>query len=449
MTDLDENDLFGYLDLALAERRKANGDLAENDEGGVGAEQDGIVVPLADGDVHICKGGRCPHVRATKGDHQLVCTLSGITFGSDCMLDSDPTWTGRSTTSGDPDAVAGTPIGGWRPRRDAYGDSRRAFEASSSITAEQAVYVETEKEKQQRIARANVKRGALCVDEVREEPVAKRCRAPRRNVLDQDTIHKLSIEASSVIDKLTTPKNPPREMHAEGNGSPPLEDTKESAKAKPDPRLQNVDFVKQVLMKRYIERVRKGEDRFDALRVHDVFVCANEFVRQQRRQAREREEAQTSQATVGRPKRHVFSGELKSKIVGLVLSLWRACCLSPYLAAASKGSDSFRPFVAGVLYSLKRGLTLKALGDIEVIPSLPNITQQLPTLRSADASTVARQLQSSSHRGVCTLHRAVASLDEHGLDNPDVQDCRQAFANCEVVARQLEAYANRTASSHL
>lgn len=429
------DELFTLLEEALSERRNEECDGDENSPGAKN-EECAIVVPLPDGDVHVCRGNRCPYVTATKGDHQLTCTISGITFGSDLVTDHDPTWTGRSTTSGDPDAVAGTPIGGWRPRRDAYGDSRRAYEASSSITAEQAVYVETEREKKQRLARASAKRGALCVDEVREEPVNKRARAPRRNVLSQDTIDKLSIEAACVIDKLTTPKQAQAEAASTAEAS-------DSSKTRPDPRLQNIDFVKNILLKRYLGRCQRGEDRFDAVRLHDVFVSANEFVRVQRRQAREREAAHAGNAASAKTKRHVFSGELKSRLVGLILCLWRACCLSPYMSTASRGSDSFRPFVAGALYSLKRGLQLQTLKGLEVIPSLPEITDQLPTLRSADASQVARQLQSSSHRGVCTLHRAVASLEQYDEDDPEVADCRQAFLDCETVAQQLENYAKR------
>ena len=430
------NELFSLLDAALSEKRKHECDECDEDDYTVEStgEKCAIVVPLPDGDVHIC-GNRCPYIRATKEDQQLVCTISGITFGSVLVTDHDPAWTGRSTTSGDPDAIAGTPVGGWRPRKDAYGDSRRAFEASSSITAEQAVYVETEREKQQRLARANAKRGALCVDEVREEPVNKRPRAPKRNVFSQDTTDKLTIEATRVIDKLTTPKQVQSEASSAADSS-----EQSSSKALPDPRLQNVDFVKNILLRRYVERCKRGEDRFDAIRLHDVFVSANEFVRVQRQQARERE---ASNASSSKSKRHIFSGELKSRLVGLVLCLWRACCFSPYMANASRGSDSFRPFVAGVLYSLKRGLQLQVLNGLEVIPTLPEITDQLPTLRSADASQAARQLQSSSHRGVCTLHRAVASLEQYAEDDPEVSDCRQAFKNSELVARQLELYAKR------
>tara|TARA_Y100000389_G_scaffold149254_1_gene148548 strand:+ start:131 stop:1057 length:927 start_codon:yes stop_codon:yes gene_type:complete len=305
------------------------------------------------------------------------------------------------------------------------------------MTAEQAVYVETEREKQQRLARASAKRGALCVDEVREEPANKRVRVPRRDVLSQDIVEKLVIDAASVIDKLTTPKHTHSECSATACAS---EQTR--SKTRTDQRLQNIEFVKNISLRRYMDRCRRGEDRLNAIRLHDVFVSANEFVRTQRHEARQREAVQANPSS-SKTKRHVFSGELKSRLVGLVLCLWKACCLSPYLSNASRGSDSFRPFVAGVLYSLKRGLQLQSLNGLEVIPSLPEITDNLPTLRSADASNAARQLQSSSHRGVCTLHKAVASLEEYDEEDPNVLECRQAFVNCEVVAQQLERYARR------
>ena len=347
-----------------------------------------MVVPLPDGGVHVCFGPRCPHVISSRGDQQLVCTVSGFAFGSETVTEHDPTWTGRSTTSGDPDVIGGTPLGGWRPRKDAYGESRRAFEASLSITAEQAVWVETEREKKQRIARESVKRGALCVDEVRDR-AQKRTRAPKRSGIDQEAAEKLSAEASSIIDKLTTPKS--------GSDALDPEQTTLEKGTRPDPRLQNIEFVKKISLRRYVDRCRSGEDRFDILRLHDIFVSANAFVKAQREQARQREKDALGPAA--RQKRHVFTGEMKARVIGLIISLWRACALSPYMSVASRGADSFRPFCAGVLYSFKRGLQLPSLGGLQIIPSLPKVTEQLPTLRSSDASLVARQLQSSSHRG--------------------------------------------------
>ena len=92
------------------------------------------------------------------------------------------------------------------------------------------------------------------------------------------------------------------------------------------------------------------------------------------------------------------------------MSLWRACCLTKHFQSAKKGGDAFRPFAAGILYSLKRGLYL-ADGTC-VVPALEELSTHLPALRSASSTPAARQLQSSSHRGICSIQRALASITE-------------------------------------
>ena len=73
------------------------------------------------------------------------------------------------------------------------------------------------------------------------------------------------------------------------------------------------------------------------------------------------------------------------------------------LQTAKKGSDSFRPFAAGILYSLKRGLYLT--DGTCVVPVLEELSTHLPALRSASSTPAAKQLQSSSHRGICSIQR--------------------------------------------
>ena len=73
-----------------------------------------------------------------------------------------------------------------------------------------------------------------------------------------------------------------------------------------------------------------------------------------------------------------------------------------------KGNDSFRPFAAGILYSFKRGLYLS--DGTCVVPELASLAASLPALRSAQSTAAAKQLQSSSHRGICSFHRSISSV---------------------------------------
>jgi hypothetical protein len=90
--------------------------------------------------------------------------------------------------------------------------------------------------------------------------------------------------------------------------------------------------------------------------------------------------------------------------------LWRASCLTKHFQSAKKGSDSFKPFAAGILYSLKRGLYLD--DGTCVVPALEELAAHLPALRSASSTPAAKQLQSSSHRGICSIQRALTSISE-------------------------------------
>ena len=53
-----------------------------------------------------------------------------------------------------------------------------------------------------------------------------------------------------------------------------------------------------------------------------------------------------------------LSGQVRNLLAQLIVSLWRAACLTKHFKTARKGNDSFHPFAAGILYQLKRGLYL-------------------------------------------------------------------------------------------
>ena len=104
-----------------------------------------------------------------------------------------------------------------------------------------------------------------------------------------------------------------------------------------------------------------------------------------------------------------------------------------------KGQDSFRPFAAGVLYSLKRGVYLE--DGTCIVPELETLAAHLPALRSTQSTRQAKQLQSSSHRGICTLHRSITSIAEMEPDEAAqvrqllMDGARQAALLREMVGR--------------
>ena len=133
--------------------------------------------------------------------------------------------------------------------------------------------------------------------------------------------------------------------------------------------------------------------------VHNLALIANRVAAEQRRK----------QAVGEGRNATLLKVRTRESVCALAVKLWLASCAAPYMAASKRGADSFRPFVAGVLYALKRGV---ALGDgTAVVPQLPELTDALPALRATAANSAAKAIHASSHRGLCTLHRSIASCD--------------------------------------
>ena len=341
------------------------------------------------GDVHVCFGQQCPHVRMDK-EHNWVCSISGRVVCVECSRDQDPSWTGRSTGSANPDDTAGTPVGGWVKRRDMFGASVAAFRSANQMSD-----AEVAPPPSATSAHAPaVKRGALCVDEVPEvAPTPKRPRNARKENWSREAIDKMAGEALGVINSLFIVKQP------------------KAPEAPLDPRLQNLEFVKLGAIRKYIKQCADGAAALNLEVLSNVIVHANEFVREQRAAAAERL-ADAARGATAKSCRTLaaYSGQIRDQLSQLIVSLWRAACLTKHFKASKKGSDAFRPFAAGILYSLKRGLYLP--DGTCVVPVLTELAAHLPALRSASSTKEARQLQSSSHRGICSIQRALTSISE-------------------------------------
>ena len=360
----------------------------------------GKVVYKPDGDVHVCYGMGCKDL-ITDGDRQLVCPHSGVVVGNLPARDSDLGWSGRTTNSSNPDDFAGVPLGGWQKRRDMFSASVSAWQLGRIWEKEDGgVPVPSTSASQPEQKRAPVpKRGALCVDEIASsEEHARRCKVPKRDVWTSDAIRKLDSEALQVVDALLvvpldTPSTNASVVTPERGASD-------------DPRLQNVEFVRGVALRKAVRaRIALSED-MDLDAIHNVCIQANEFVRNTR--MTRNKQRHTAESFGSSHVKRATSGRDKQLLTSLITALWRAACSTPYMLTARKGNDSFRPFCAGALYTLKRGLYLT--NGTCIIPELPSIAARLPGLRSQYATPTAKQLQSSSHKGICSLHRSITSI---------------------------------------
>ena len=474
-----EVDAFALLEEALQLRKEEEGDDDDIDSEALFANpacsrcvRRGVptLVALSDGDYHVCFGTECPHAVVDK-EKQIVCELSGYVVGAEHKRDGNASWTGRSTTSANPDDNAGTPAGGWARRRDMFAASAHAWSDSAHINVdgyearapEAAAHEQQEQQEQQPPKPPPPprpsKRGASCVDEEPRDDKRPRSGggglggggggsgggggggAPPREALTREALSKLEAETMGIVDKLFCAgggggggggglggggggEQPPR---------PPL-----------DARLQNLEFVRRAALMRYVRACLAAERAPTMAGVHDVCVHANEFVREQRRLAAAQGAARQSTAAEAAGREGGGSGgvtgQVRRLVAQLVVNLWRAATLTPYMTQARRGNDSFRPFAAGVLYQFKRGLYMN--DGTCVIPHVPTLAAHLPALRCPKASAVARQLQSCSHRGVCSLHRSLSSVSE-ATSARQSREIAEAFAAASRVAAMLREVAGR------
>lgn len=355
-------------------------------------EGDYHVAYLNDGDIHVCKGYDCPYVELN-GDACYVCCLSGICFGSQKIRENFST--GRQAGSSNPDDHAGEPVGGqWKPKKDMHAMSNQAYtsagaleesgkEGSFSKAAAHGSPGDADGAPKPKGSPRPVKRGARCVDEVvtDDEQQQKRARNARRTGNSRDRFRQMCEEAELTLCKLVN------------------YDKRDDGKAvkAADPRLQDEGVLFQMAMKKYTkECMATGVvPTLDA--VHNIALAAANIAAEEKRKASVDSGKQALLLKV----------RMREQVTSLAVALWQASCQTAYMEGARRGADSFRPFVCGVFYALKRGVNLPD-GTV-VVPSCPQLAAALPALRSTAANSAAKALHASSHRGLCTLHRSISS----------------------------------------
>ena len=340
-------------------------------------------------------------------DRSVVCALTGRVVGVEHRRETDPSWTGRSTTSANPDDTAGTPIGGWSKRRDMMAASTRAWTLARAFGDADRASVATGylgEATTSKASRSSSKRAARCVDvDDDKAPTSARVTPPKASTCAAHgaLYSKLTGEAMAVIASLFVVDS--------------------AAPAAVDARLLNVDYVRQLALRRYVNACARGAQKLHLSAVHDVCVHANSFVAKKRREHAETEKPRRLSAA--------HQGPVRSLLARLSASLWLAISQSPYMIGLRRGGDSYRPFVAGVLYSMKRGLYMDDGSCL--IPELPALTAHLPALRAPQTTEIARQLHSQSHRGIASIHRSISSIKKM-----ETEQSRPARELLSVTARQ-------------
>lgn len=391
LTMVDTDAMFEMMETAraltndvceLADRKRAE------EWDGQGADES-IIVQLPNGFVHVCRGMMCPHlVQSAEVDRGYSCGLSGRMVCTSLEAAHDSSWTGRSCGSADPDMNSGAATGAsaWRNKRNAFAASAAAYASASTEPVADVQAFDTKPGVELKI----IKRGAPCIVDVNDEVVAaqKRTKALKRmdSLRSRDVQERLFADASNVVIKLFS-------VVSASNRKPKRNEATSIAPAAStmdDPRLENYNFVLQMGLRRYVARCKHNLEPITLSGIHDVAIAANAFAKARQREASARNDATRTRSVA-------VNGRTLELCAQLIFSLWQVLCSTPYFIEHQTG-DSFRPFASGVMYGLKRGIRLPS--GLTVVPQLDALSSQLPELRSTTATTVARQLQASSHKGV-------------------------------------------------
>lgn len=349
------------------------------------------MVTLPCGDIHLCGGGcECPYLEPNE-DRILVCKYSGIEYGPEHTEEFFDLNGGTGKRSGDPDQTCGEPMyGKFQRRPDPVAASRAAYQAANTMSdTDIAVYMPSEAAAK-KANRRPVKRGALCVGEVADPQTVKRGRVSKKAVHNHDVCANLHSEAESVLGKLVNYDR------ASSFKKKRTGDRMERNRPPPDPRMCDETFVFNASVKKYVRGCLAGGSAPSIDAINNLALMAQTISKK----ARDEAAADSRDALRTAKFRNLFSA--------LTVALWGAACKTPYMKNAKRGTDAYRPFICGMIYATKRGVTL-ADGTM-LVPKCPQLAAALPVLRGTGGNALAKTLHSSSHRGLCTLSRCIASV---------------------------------------
>ncbi len=368
------------------------------------------LVPLADGDVHLCRRHACPFVELMP-DKSFVCTKSGLHVG--VLSTREDRSTGRFEGSNDVDLKAGDLVVKWKRRANAVELSEQAVLLAQSLTDDlprpsspsdetvDAAELKTDAPvartptRRGRKRKNVVKRGARCVDEAVAPP------EPKKRVLHSaDLMDSLTREATIVIRKLVCFTEKSERSVDEGVA------LRHGRVTVDNPRLCDEQALYENALRRYVKEIVSvgGVPTLDdavslSIVAHTVSV-----------------EAKRRSTTMALEKKNasiLLRVRVREILSSLIAQIWVACEKTPYMLASRRSSDSYKPLAAGLVYALKRGIFLAS--GRAILPKCPKLASALPVLRETVHGSAAKSLHSASHRGLCTLHRAMASCDDERI----------------------------------
>ena len=362
-----------------------------------GGDDDVVYCLLADGDTHVCHKHRCKHAM-TDSLGFVVCQLSGTVYGRDSSFGhnndcSDNFASGQILQHKE---YTSRP---WKFRRDNALASKSAFCIASDFGQETPVawYPTKRCRKTPSSSSETLQKVAQCVDTVSRS--------------DNDAMQSAPAVAKS--------RSLPSHMKDITNVVNTLLNTSSSGDERA--RIEcDASLISQVAVARYVNRLKSDPlEKLCFTRLHEVLTAAERHAHAHDSRALDAGEAVKQNNSTGNN-----NNTIKDRsVVRLVWIIHDALAHTETLPAA----DSVRSIASGILFALKRGISLDGK---ELVPAIPSVANRLPSIRKADVTTAARALQSCSHKGVSLVHKAVNSIKHMG-DN----DRRKVLLRFEDAAK--------------
>ena len=358
--------------------------------------------PLDESDdpsLHVCPGSSCRFCVATVDG--MTCTVSGFTFQR--FAKHDPVAAGNVHSMDDNGVLSSQAAA---PHYK-HGRSTSAHKASTSasIAAHQLGNTEEDDEEFIKYGIAQEKTQTLRLADARahRDPlnVNRRCRTSKRDIT-RVSLAALVDESKHMFDHLMAAGDPSASRGCGVRGQRVVLYRRKRMHSDLSPYI---DGAGRETINRYVADCRARGVHVDMSKIHEMVVAYdNQVVRDARhRLVREEFDARTKWYTT-----------VREHICKLAVCLWQSAVNSPYMSTGKHTNDNFRPFVAGIFFSIKRGVTLP--NGAVIVPKCLAISSVLPSTRITHQHGPTHQIHLSSHKGVCTLHKAVHSVPDVARD---------------------------------
>ena len=335
--------------------------------------------------VHEC-GDACPY-REMNPDKTFCCSISGVCFGQQTCWDA---LAAGIVTGLDENGVrtCGRSTQPRRPhRRDLHGASQSAMLAAAAFDETEEVDGWTPAPRKRRAT-------VGCDPDGHTSKVIRRTPCE----IEGDQMLVLRREAKETLDKLTTPK-----ARAGAPSAPPL----------------NGSTALHEALHSYIRRCQIAGCLPTLDDVHNIELnCRRDMVVARRRDAAHRKATFRSAEYM----------QLREFAATLAVALWRCALRTPYMRQAKRSVDNFRPFAAGVFFSMRRGVLLA--DGTSLVPRCAKLTDALPEVRAAHRGTVTHAVHLSAHKGVSTMQGCIKSVEK--------ESATEFFAEAVCAAEMLE-----------